>query len=126
MESTIGMRGLREEKLSWNTICIWRRSSEIEMPRGPPTGSPSNTSPPLSGVISCISSRAVVDLPQPLSPTMPRTSPLRTENDTSSTACTVATWRLSTPPRTGKYFFRPSTISSGCAKPPRSRGSALT
>ena len=37
----------------------------------------------------------MVDLPQPDSPTMPRVSPLRTEKDTSSTACTVATWRFS-------------------------------
>ena len=44
---------------------------------------------PASRGIRCISSRAVVDLPQPDSPTMPTVSPLAIENETSSTARTV-------------------------------------
>ena len=44
---------------------------------------------PASRFIRCINSRAVVDLPQPDSPTMPTVSPLAIENETSSTARTV-------------------------------------
>src|SRR6266404_280973 len=44
---------------------------------------------PASRFIRCINSRAVVDLPQPDSPTIPTVSPLAMENDTSSTARTV-------------------------------------
>src|SRR5882757_2719849 len=74
---------------------------------------------PASRVIRCISNRAVVDLPQPDSPTMPTVSPLAIENDTSSTARTV----LRAPkksPRTGKCLVRPLTCNSGCAAPPTS------
>src|SRR5580700_3264304 len=74
---------------------------------------------PASRDIRCINSRAVVDLPQPDSPTMPTVSPLPIENDTSSTARTV----LRAPkrePRTGKCLVRPLTWSKGCAAPPRS------
>jgi hypothetical protein len=41
------------------------------------------------GSISRMISRAVVDLPQPDSPTMPSVSPFRTSKDTPSTACTA-------------------------------------
>ena len=58
-----------------------------------PTASPSKTISPSSGSIRCISSRAVVDLPQPDSPTMPSVSPLSTEKPTPSTACTCAVRR---------------------------------
>src|SRR5271165_6387736 len=74
---------------------------------------------PASRRIRCIKSRAVVDLPQPDSPTMPTVSPLSTENETSSTARTV----LRAPkksPRTGKCFVKPLTCRSGCAAPPTS------
>src|ERR1700686_3958866 len=74
---------------------------------------------PASRFIRCINNRAVVDLPQPDSPTMPTVSPLAIENDTSSTARTVL--RLAKrSPRTGKCFVSPVTCSSGCAAPPRS------
>src|SRR5450756_3223832 len=69
--------------------------------------------------IRCIYSRAVVDLPQPDSPTMPTVSPLPIENDTSSTARTVLRL-LKRSPRTGKCFVSPLTCSSGCAAPPTS------
>ena len=75
---------------------------------------------PASGSISRISSRAVVDLPQPLSPTMPSVSPLRTLKLTPSTARTVATVAPNSPPRMGKCFLRPESSSSGWAGPPRS------
>src|SRR6266581_729025 len=74
---------------------------------------------PASRFIRCINNRAVVDLPQPDSPTIPTVSPLAIENDTSSTARTVLRL-LKRSPRTGKCFVNPSTCSSGCAAPPRS------
>jgi hypothetical protein len=57
--------------------------------------------------------RTRVDLPQPDSPTMPSVSPLRSVNDTPSTAFTDATcfWKM-IPRVTGKCFFRSSTTSS--------------
>src|ERR1700682_2640879 len=74
---------------------------------------------PASRFIRCISSRAVVDLPQPDSPTIPTVSPLAMENDPSSTARTVLR-ALNKSPRTGKCLVSPLTWSSGCAAPPRS------
>src|SRR5467141_2908914 len=81
---------------------------------------------PASRFIRCINSRAVVDLPQPDSPTIPTVSPLAMENDTSSPARTVLRL-LNRSPRTGKCFVRPLTCSSGCAAPPRSStGSSIS
>src|SRR6478736_307227 len=74
---------------------------------------------PASRFIRCMSSRAVVDLPQPDSPTMPTVSPLAIENETLSTARTVFR-ALNRSPRTGKCLVRPETCSSGCAAPPKS------
>src|ERR1700704_5176345 len=74
---------------------------------------------PASRFIRCIKSRAVVDLPQPDSPTMPTVSPLAMENDTLSTARTVFR-ALKRSPCTGKCFVRPETCNSGCAAPPTS------
>src|SRR5271169_3234385 len=74
---------------------------------------------PASRFIRCIRSRAVVDLPQPDSPTIPSVSPLAIVNDTSSTARTVLR-ALNRSPRTGKCLVKPLTWSSGCAAPPRS------
>src|SRR5256885_7811065 len=73
-----------------------------------------------------MSSRAVVDLPQPDSPTMPRVSPLAIENETLSTARTVLR-ALNRSPRTGKCFVSPSTCNNGCAAPPTSStGSSIS
>src|ERR1700709_2269404 len=81
---------------------------------------------PASRCIRCINSRAVVDLPQPDSPTMPTVSPLAIENDTSSTARTVLLL-ANKPPRTGKCLVKPLTWSSGCAAPPMSStGSSMS
>src|SRR5438045_5152052 len=74
---------------------------------------------PASDFIRCIKSRAVVDLPQPDSPTIPTVSPLAIEKDTSSTARTVLR-ALKRSPRTGKCLVRPLTCNSGCAAPPTS------
>src|SRR5882672_1694605 len=81
---------------------------------------------PASRFIRCINSRAVVDLPQPDSPTIPTVSPLAMVNDTSSTARTVLRL-LNRSPRTGKCLVRPLTCSSGCAAPPMSStGSSMS
>src|SRR5882757_1588828 len=74
---------------------------------------------PASRFIRCIKSRAVVDLPQPDSPTIPTVSPLAIANDTLSTARTVFR-ALNRSPRTGKCFVSPETCSNGCAAPPKS------
>src|ERR1700761_6221533 len=74
---------------------------------------------PASRVIRCIKSRAVVDLPQPDSPTMPTVSPLAMANDTSSTARTVLRAENKSP-RTGKCLVSPVTCNNGCAAPPTS------
>src|SRR5882757_10091443 len=74
---------------------------------------------PASRFIRCIRSRAVVDLPQPDSPTIPTVSPLAMANDTLSTARTVLR-ALNRSPRTGKCFVRPETCNNGCAAPPMS------
>src|SRR6266851_7866518 len=56
--------------------------------------------------------RARVDLPQPVSPTSPRVSPLRTSRLTPSTACTMSRCRwISRVDCTGKYLTRFSTRS---------------
>src|SRR6201995_5362584 len=74
---------------------------------------------PASRFIRCSNSRAVVDLPQPDSPTIPTVSPLRIENDTLSTARTVLRVAKKSP-LTGKCFVSPLTCNSGCATPPQS------
>ena len=61
-------------------------------------------------------SRAVVDLPQPVSPTTPSVSPLRSENEMLSTALTWPIARRSRTPRvTGKCLVSPSARSSSAA-----------
>ena len=58
--------------------------------------------------------RAVVDLPQPDSPTMPSVVPASTVNETLSTAETYAFEH--SPMRTGNLFCSPSTRSSTCER----------
>src|SRR5580704_12530627 len=57
--------------------------------------------------------RASVDFPQPVSPTRPSVSPRNTSRSTPSTACTCS-WlrRKAEVDCTGKYFFRPLTLTS--------------
>src|SRR3954447_23421628 len=66
-----------------------------------------------------MTSRAVVDLPQPDSPTMPSTSPLPTEKLTSSTARTTPVLPMK-PPRNWKCLLMWRTSRSGCCGPPTS------
>src|SRR5581483_6936799 len=72
---------------------------------------------PESRGIRCIRSRAVVDLPQPDSPTTPTVSPFIAANETSSTARTVLRAEKNSP-RTGKWLVRPLNCSRGWATPP--------
>src|SRR5215472_18815726 len=53
--------------------------------------------------------RAVVVLPQPLSPTSDSVSPFLRKNVTSSTAFTTPTVFCNRPRRIGKYFLSPFT-----------------
>src|SRR5919204_525982 len=68
---------------------------------------------PDDGSSSRMTQRAIVDFPQPDSPTTPRVSPSRTVNETPSTAFTAAIcfWKM-IPWVTGKCFFRSSTTRS--------------
>src|SRR5262249_14804033 len=68
------------------TLVIWASLSESRL-RPPSRISPPTTWPPLGS--SCMIDIAVMVLPQPDSPTMPRVSPTSTENVTPSSACTV-------------------------------------
>src|SRR5215217_7765640 len=70
-------RGLSDEYGSWKIICISRRSGLISFVPRSAISRPSKRTEPDVGRSSRISSRAVVDLPQPLSPTIPNVSPRR-------------------------------------------------
>ena len=67
---------------------------------------PSKVIFPPVGSSSRVSSRPVVLLPQPDSPTIENVSPRLTAKFTPSTACTAPTWRRSSPPRIGKCLTR--------------------
>ena len=85
-----------------------------------PTFSPSNRMSPWSGLMICITRRAVVDLPQPDSPTMPSVSPFITSKSTPSTALTIVRVRARSPLLLPKCLVSPRTESSAVASPPRS------
>ena len=79
---------------------------------------PSKRIVPLVGSSRRITSRAVVLLPQPVSPTIPSVSPRITSNDTPSTACTAPTWRWKRIPRViGKCLTRSRTSTSASLMP---------
>ena len=65
----------------------------------PVMSAPSNHTVPAVGSIKRSTSRAVVLLPQPLSPTSASVSPRNSLNDTPSTARTLPTVRGSSSPR---------------------------
>jgi hypothetical protein len=75
-------RGLSEEPGFWNTICTARDRGSLAMSR------PSNKITPSLGVVSPRIIRAIVDLPEPLSPARPNTSPFASLKLTSLTART--------------------------------------
>src|SRR5712691_2684272 len=112
MLSPIDMRGLSAEYGSWKTICMLRRSAFRRGPVSVCTSTPSNVTVPASGSVRPRMRRAVVDLPQPDSPTMPSVVPASTVKETLSTAETYAFEH--SPRRTGNLFCSPSTRSSTC------------
>src|SRR5262245_6802972 len=112
MLSPIDMRGLSAEYGSWKTICMLRRSVFRREPVSVCTSTPSNATAPVSGSMRPSTRRAVVDLPQPVSPTMPSVVPASTVNGTLSAAETYA-FEYS-PVRTGNLLRSPSTLSSTC------------
>ena len=108
------LRGFSDEYGSWKIICISRRSGfscaalDVRDVAGRRSGSCR-----WSARAGASSSRAVVLLPQPVSPTMPSVSPRITSNDTPSTACTAPTCRWKMIPRViGKCLTRSRTSIS--------------
>ena len=86
-------RGFSDEYGSWKIICISRRSGFMSLTLRFAISRPSNLTEPDVGSSRRSSRRAVVDFPQPLSPTMPNVSPRLTSNEMPSTACTAPSWR---------------------------------
>ena len=86
----IFFRGLRLANGFWNTICTVRRSALRVAASAPATSSPARRSRPAVGRSSIVTWRASVLLPQPDSPTTARVRPAASENDTASSARTVA------------------------------------
>jgi hypothetical protein len=80
---------------------------------------PSNTIEPPVESSRRMTQRAIVDLPQPDSPTTPSVSPFLIVKETPSTARTRATsfWKM-IPRVTGKCFSRLSTARSSSAMNP--------
>src|ERR671914_689423 len=106
-------RALSEAYGSWKIIISSRRIGRMSERDRRVMSRPSKTTLPPVGSRSRMTQRAIVDFPQPDSPTTPRVSPERTVNETPSTALTDATSRWKTIPRvTGKCFFRSSTTRS--------------
>src|SRR5712691_9172302 len=93
MFSRMDMRGLSEEYGSWKTICMLRRSRWRARRLDQDTSRPSNSTVPPSASSSPSRSRAVVDLPQPDSPTMPSVWPVAMLKLTPSTAETTPALR---------------------------------
>ena len=107
------LRGFSDAYGSWKIIIISRRNGRISARESREMSWPRNRIEPLVGSSSFITQRAIVDLPQPDSPTTPSVSPSWSANDTPSTAFTEATSFWKTIPRvTGKCFLRSWTTSS--------------
>ena len=79
-------RGSREEYGFWKTGCTRRRRANNSFPRMVVRSLPSNTMFPLVMVSRPSTMFAVVDLPEPDSPTTDTVLPARMSNETSSTA----------------------------------------
>ena len=108
------LRGFSDAYGSWKIIIISRRNGRISARDSLVMSWPRNVNRPPVGSSSFMMQRAIVDLPQPDSPTTPSVSPSRSANDTPSTAFTEATSFWKTMPRViGKCFFRcPSEYAS--------------
>ncbi len=119
------MRGLSEPNGSWNTICIRRRISRSSRLVAATTSAPSKRTEPEVAGSRRSTSRPVVDLPHPDSPTRPRVWPRARSNETPHTAWT---WSARRPqePRTGKCLTRSRTSSrAGAAGAAEATGVAL-
>ncbi len=66
-----------------------RRSATKPSSSRPPTSTPSTRTVPPLAASSALMVRSSVDLPAPLRPMMPKTSPRSTANETASSAATV-------------------------------------
>src|SRR3546814_14273664 len=99
--SRMRMRGFSDENGSWKTICIWRRNElSIFLSSSCVTLTLLKcTEPELVWYRPAIR-RAMVDLPDPDSPTRPNTSPSLMEKLTSLTASSVSSEER----RVGKEF----------------------
>ena len=113
MIASTRMRGFNDAKGSWNTAWTPRRYPRTPAASSPFSSRPSKRITPDVGSSSFKMSLAVVVLPQPDSPTRPRLRPRSTENDTPSTARTVAAAPPKTPRRMGKCLVSPSTSRIG-------------
>lgn len=109
------IRGLSDAKGSWKMICMSRQAARNAALSMAVTSRSSNQTWPLVGSIKRRMHRPVVDFPHPDSPTTPSVSPACNSKLTPSTACTLSTTRLSTPPRIGKCFTNCFTRSKGLA-----------
>jgi hypothetical protein len=112
------LRAFSDAYGSWKIIISSRRIGRISARESLVMSRPSNSTFPPVGSSSRMMHRAIVDLPQPDSPTTPRVSPRLTVKVTPSTAFTEAIcfWKM-IPRVTGKCFSRFSTTRSSSAIP---------
>ena len=110
---------------SCHTNCMSRRAATSDLPCSLVSSLPRKTTDPDFGLGACKTARASVDLPDPVSPTMPRVSPGMMSNDTLDNAWT-------TPPlappasRTTNSWTRSRTDSRGCLSLSLSAGAVLS
>ena len=115
------MRGFKDENGSWNIICNSRRIGRIPVME---SCAKSTVSPvevwkmisPSVGSSALITHLAVVDFPQPLSPTRLSVSPELIWKLTSSTALTCPTVRRKNPRLIGKCLLRFRTSNTGVSE----------
>jgi hypothetical protein len=112
------LRGFRLAYGSWKIIISSRRIGRISARWRCVMSRPSKMIRPSVGSSRRITQRAIVDLPQPDSPTTPSVSPFLTVNVTPSTAFTEATsfWKM-IPRVTGKCLTRFSTTRRSSPDP---------
>ena len=112
MERTCHL-GSSEPNGSCQTNCRCRRAEISALPLSLVSSMSRKRTEPDFGRGACSTERASVDLPDPVSPTMPSVSPGMMSNDTPETACTTPPF---VPPawRTTNSWTRSRTDSSGC------------
>ena len=119
MKSPMRRTGFTCARGSWKIIATLVRNARRSAPASSLMSRPRyriSPRPARPGGSSRSIARAVIDLPEPDSPTSPTASPARTVSDTSrSTAC----WT----PSTGSRTVRPQTSSSGAPAAPSADGS---